>query len=58
MNVFIFPTECDGKMFGKNCKELCGKCFNNDQCNHINGSCMNGCNPGYYGITCTEGTSI
>ena len=51
-------TECDGKMFGKNCEELCGKCFNDEQCDHINGSCMNRCNPGYYGITCTEGTNI
>ena len=50
------PTECDGKMFGKDCKESCGKCLNNDQCHLVNGSCVNGCNPGYYGINCTNGT--
>ena len=49
-------TECDGKMFGKDCTESCGKCLNNDQCHHVNGSCVNGCSPGYYGINCTIGT--
>ena len=45
-------------MFGKNCEELCGKCFKDEQCDHINGTCMDGYNPGYYEITCTESMSI
>ena len=49
-------TECDGNMFGKHCKEVCGKFLNGGQCHHINGSCLYGCNPGYYGIDCREGT--
>ena len=43
-------------MFGKDCTESCGKCVNNDKCHLVNGSCVNGCNPGYYGINCTNGT--
>ena len=43
-------------MFGKHCQEVCGKCLNDGQCHHINGSCLYGCNPGYYGIDCREGT--
>ena len=50
------PTECDGKMFGKDCKESCGKCLNNDKCHFVNGNCVNGCNPGNYEINCTKGT--
>ena len=50
------PTECDGKMFGKDCTESCGKCLNNENCHHVNGNCVNGCDPGYYGINCTNGT--
>ena len=45
-------------MFGKHCKESCGKCLMDEQCHHINGSCLNGCNPGYYGNKCTEGINI
>ena len=52
---YYFPTECDGGMFGKYCNESCGKCLNDGQCHHINGSCLNGCASGYRGINCTEG---
>ena len=50
----LLPIECAGEMFGQNCKKSCGKCLNNEQCHHINGSCLNGCNPGYHGINCIE----
>ena len=50
------PTECDGGMFGQHCNQSCGKCVNNEQCHHINGSCLNGCDSGYHGTYCTEGT--
>ena len=54
----VLSTECDGGMFGINCKGSCGKCLNNKQCNHINGSCLNGCESGYSGTNCTEGNAI
>ena len=55
---YIITTECDGGMFGNHCNKTCGKCLNNEQCHHINGSCLNGCESGYQGINCTEGTDI
>lgn len=53
---FIF-TECDGGNFGQDCSNKCGNCLQNEQCHHINGSCMNGCNPGYYGTYCSKSKS-
>ena len=52
----LLLIECDGGMFGHNCSQSCGKCFNNEQCHHINGTCLNGCDSGYSGTNCTEGT--
>ena len=36
---------------------MCGNCLNETQCNHINGSCMNGCDPGWEGDLCGNGKS-
>ena len=44
-------------MFGTNCSEQCGNCLSLDQCHHINGSCPDGCAPGFQGVTCTKGNS-
>lgn len=46
---------CSDGTFGKNCTEQCGECLGKGKCDHVNGTCVNGCNPGYQGITCTEG---
>lgn len=54
---FVF-IECDGGLFGMNCSIPCKHCLNNQQCHHINGACANGCDPGYIGNTCTEGTEL
>lgn len=51
--VLIF-TECDGGKYGPDCNKKCGNCAQNGQCHHINGSCMNGCDPGYYGTYCSK----
>ena len=51
---FAFIVCSDGR-FGENCTEECGECQGKEQCDHVNGTCLNGCSPGYYGITCTEG---
>ena len=53
---YYLPSECDGRTFGQNCSQICGKCLNNEQCHHINGRCLNGCVSGYGGTNCTEGT--
>ena len=49
-------TECGNEMFGQDCNERCGECVGEEQCHHVNGSCVNGCKPGYKGIRCTKGS--
>ena len=51
----LFFIVCSDGTFGKNCTEQCGECLGKEKCDHVNGTCVNGCNPGYQGITCTEG---
>ena len=46
---------CDNNMFGQNCSKPCGKCLGLKQCDHINGTCMAGCNRGFQGELCYEG---
>ena len=43
---------CDGGTYGEICKETCGYCFQKDTCIHTNGTCVNGCDPGYIGDLC------
>lgn len=50
-----FLTECDGRKYGENCSIPCGNCLLYEQCNPINGTCINGCDNGYQGLNCTEG---
>lgn len=50
----LLCTECEGITFGPGCINMCGKCARNEHCHHVNGSCMNGCDPGYYGPQCTK----
>lgn len=47
-------TACDNGTYGADCMEFCGKCLDNEQCHHINGTCFSGCDPGYQGLNCTE----
>lgn len=53
--VYFCFTECDNGLFGRNCTSTCGKCVGAEQCHHINGTCLNGCDPGYKGADCTKG---
>ena len=54
--VIICPrTECAGGWYGQDCALLCGQCLNNEQCHHIDGRCLNGCQPGFQGDYCTHG---
>lgn len=48
-------TECDGGKYGRGCSLTCGACINNTPCQHINGSCLQGCGPGFKGQKCDEG---
>lgn len=42
-------------MYDLECKQTCGNCKNKEQCHHVNGSCLNGCDSGYYGTRCDIG---
>lgn len=45
-------------MYGANCTEECGTCLNSEQCNHINGTCIYGCDKGFHGSECIEGNLV
>lgn len=45
-------------MYGPVCSQICGACINSTQCHHINGSCLQGCDPGYRGQKCDEGLCL
>ena len=53
--IFKCYTVCDGNTFGQDCGEECGECVNDEQCHHINGTCLNGCKRGYKGQQCKQG---
>ena len=36
--------------YGFNCSSKCGNCKDNSVCNHVNGSCPDGCAVGYEGL--------
>ena len=43
---------CDPGTYGAGCNEICGHCFQKDTCLHTNGTCAEGCAPGYTGELC------
>lgn len=51
---FLYPLECENG-YGLGCRETCGDCLDSKQCDHINGSCENGCEAGFKGDRCKEG---
>lgn len=56
LNFFLHPLiACDSHFYGENCSTPCGNCLESKQCQHTNGTCMNGCASGYQGLTCKEG---
>ena len=56
MFMFIFFLACSRGAYGTKCHEMCGHCFEEQNCFHIDGTCLNGCDPGYYGVSCKTGT--
>ncbi|KAK3761434.1 hypothetical protein RRG08_051268 [Elysia crispata] len=48
--------ECPSGKYGVNCNESCSAhcAGTNNACSHINGSCVEGCDPGYTGETCNQ----
>lgn len=46
---------CQNRTYGQNCKNTCGHCLNYEDCFHVNGTCVMGCESGYKGNTCNTG---
>lgn len=45
-------------MYGANCAKDCGSCLRSEQCDHINGTCIYGCEKGFHGPECIEGNLV
>ena len=54
----FFPVECTNNKYGQDCRQTCGYCTKGEQCNHVNGSCPNGCVDGVMGENCDTGKLI
>lgn len=50
-----YDSVCQNKTYGTGCSKECGHCLGGKQCNHINGTCDNSCDSGYYKSGCKEG---
>ena len=48
---------CEDGTFGEGCME-CGHCKYNRPCNKFNGTCSDGCAPGYEGELCDQGKKL
>ena len=42
---------CENGMYGQNCSETCGNCFEST-CNNVNGTCAEGCEAGFMKNLC------
>ena len=52
--MFKCPTlkVCSKGMYGFDCNERCGNCYDQKECHPVNGTCLNGCNDGFLGELC------
>ena len=50
---FSTLLECDYS-YGLECAKTCGHCLDSKPCNHLNGTCVNGCAPGFHGEKCFQ----
>lgn len=44
--------ECVNGKYGLSCENNCNHCQQDTQCHNVNGSCLQGCSPGYIGPFC------
>lgn len=47
MKDVFYDLECVNKIYGENCLNICGRCWNFVFCNNINGVCLDGCDLGW-----------
>ena len=49
---------CSKGMYGFDCNETCGNCYDQSECHPGNGTCLNGCNDGFLGKLCKTRTYL
>lgn len=49
---------CSKGMYGFDCNETCGNCYDQKECHPGNGTCLNGCNDGFLGKLCKTRTYL
>ena len=49
---YYILQDCDDGTFGEDCNSTCGHCVYEETCFHINGTCLDGCVPGFIGEQC------
>lgn len=54
----IIILVCDYKAYGQDCSLRCGNCSDGETCQHVNGSCLHGCDAGVSGEQCNDGNNI
>lgn len=52
LNRYIYITVCNEGTYGSDCNYTCGQCHAKEDCHHVNGTCLLGCEPGYQGDLC------
>lgn len=56
--ILYISLGCVDYKYGLECNSTCGKCFDGNKCNHMTGSCPNGCDAGVFGDKCDQGKII
>ena len=51
----IIIAACLPNTYGWNCNMTCGNCLDRGHCDHKNGTCLMGCDPGWQGDMCVDG---
>lgn len=52
--IHIKHLACNATWFGDGCKSQCGYCLGENNCHHVNGSCLLGCQEGFTGDLCFD----
>ena len=52
----LYLSECDAGFYGDSCASVCGRCKSGTACNHVTGTCYGGCETGYTGDMCLQGS--
>ena len=50
----MFYKVCDAGSYGQSCNSTCGQCLDQEPCHHVNGTCIEGCDPGFKGNMCNK----